>query len=359
MKCPKCGFLSYPGLTHCKKCGHPFDPPETHQPPAADASPHTVNEAPGEPATASLLRPAVPLDGIPLAPTEPPESERPIREELADRVESHRQRRAQLRGEDEESTTLEFDFEGTGREQENPLIDPDIADLIKEDVDVEISDEETAISVLEASSFPETSPLDELSLEKPEDDAHLLDPMTVEEPEPAPAEDAAPPQPVEIVLDSPLPADEASGLEQGFAPLPLAPMGRRFLAGVLDAVVLLVSAGLFAFIFWRAGGHISMRSFNVAVLALIPAFLIMAYFGLFTALTATTPGLLWMGLEIRNMDGGLPTPQDAFYRAFGCLVSTSALLLGFVWALVDSEGLTWHDRMSRTFLTTASPDDAA
>jgi len=357
VKCAKCGFLSYPGLTHCKKCGHPFDQPEAQKPPVAPSPPDAAGEAPGARGAASPPTPPVPLEETPFTPAVLSEPERPLREELAQRVENHRQRRAQLRGEGEEETTLEFDFDGAGRDAANPIMDPEIAELIKEDVELEISDEEPAISVPEVS-LSETSPLDALPLEKSEEGAHILDSMTVDEPEPALADDVAPPQPVEIVLDSPLSADEPSGLEEGLAPLPLAPMGRRFLAGVLDAVVLLVSAGLFAFIFWRAGGHISMRALNVAALAFIPAFLIMAYFGLFTALTSTTPGLLWMGLEIRDMDGGLPTPQDAFYRAFGCLVSTGALLLGFVWALVDSEGLTWHDRMSHTFLTTAPPDDA-
>ncbi len=358
MKCPKCGFLSYPGLTRCKKCGHPFDLPEAPASPAAYSSPESAGEPPGAPGTASQPAPPDPVDETPLTPASPPEPDRPLREELAQRVEDHRQRRAQLRGEGEEETTLEFDFDGAGREPASPPVDSEIAELIKEDVELEISDEESAISVPEASSLPESSPLDEMPLERLEEGAGILDSLAAEEPEPPPVEDETPPQPVEIVIDSPLAADEPSGLEGGAAPLPLAPMGRRFLAGVLDAVVLLASAGLFAFIFWRAGGHLSLHALNVVVLAFIPAFLIMAYFGLFTALTATTPGLLWMGLEIRDMDGGLPTPQDAFYRAFGCLVSTSALLLGFVWALVDSESLTWHDRMSRTFLTSTPTDDA-
>jgi uncharacterized RDD family membrane protein YckC len=32
-------------------------------------------------------------------------------------------------------------------------------------------------------------------------------------------------------------------------------------------------------------------------------------------------------------------------------MSISALMIGFLWALVDGEGLTWHDRISGTFLT--------
>jgi uncharacterized RDD family membrane protein YckC len=93
---------------------------------------------------------------------------------------------------------------------------------------------------------------------------------------------------------------------------------------------------------------------NLAVLAFIIVFFILVYFGSFTALTATTPGLLWMRLEVRNWSGTHPTGREAFWRAFGYLVSIAALMLGFLWAAVDSEGMTWHDRMSGTFVTPTS-----
>ena len=84
-------------------------------------------------------------------------------------------------------------------------------------------------------------------------------------------------------------------------------------------------------------------------------FLVLVYFGAFTAIIASTPGLLWMGIEVRNISGGPPTLRQSFWRAFGCLVSASAMLLGFVWALFDNDSLTWHDRMSETYL---APSDA-
>jgi uncharacterized RDD family membrane protein YckC len=130
-------------------------------------------------------------------------------------------------------------------------------------------------------------------------------------------------------------------------------MGRRFLGGLVDALVLLVSAGLFALIYWWAGGRLTPNPLNLAVVGFIGVLMSLAYFGVFTVLTSTTPGLLWVGIEVRNLQGNPPTPRQACWRAFGYLVSTSALLLGFVWALVDSEGLTWHDRMSDTFLASA------
>jgi uncharacterized RDD family membrane protein YckC len=88
----------------------------------------------------------------------------------------------------------------------------------------------------------------------------------------------------------------------------------------------------------------------MAVLGFVATSFLFFYFGVFTALAYATPGLLWMGLEVRNTEGLRPTTQEAFWRAFGYLVSIAALMLGFVWALVDNETLTWHDRMSRTFI---------
>jgi uncharacterized RDD family membrane protein YckC len=133
--------------------------------------------------------------------------------------------------------------------------------------------------------------------------------------------------------------------------LPVAPMGRRFLAGLADALVLLLAGGLFALIFWRVGGHLTPVTPNLAVLAFIAVIFVWAYFGLFTALTFSTPGLTWMGIEVRNMEGWPPAPRESLLRAFGYLVSLLALMIGFLWALVDSNGLTWHDRISGTFLT--------
>jgi uncharacterized RDD family membrane protein YckC len=72
---------------------------------------------------------------------------------------------------------------------------------------------------------------------------------------------------------------------------------------------------------------------------------------MFTALAFSTPGQSIVGIEARNMEGWPPDRRESLLRAFGYLVSLSAFMLGFFWALVDSESLTWHDRISGTFLT--------
>jgi uncharacterized RDD family membrane protein YckC len=100
-----------------------------------------------------------------------------------------------------------------------------------------------------------------------------------------------------------------------------------------------------------SAGGLSVVPLNIAVLGVAAVILIFAYFAVFTAIASATPGLLWMGCEIRNLHGGIPTVRESFWRAFGVLVSLSALMLGFIWACVDSDGLTWHDRMSGTVIT--------
>ncbi|MFW9835646.1 MAG: RDD family protein [Candidatus Thorarchaeota archaeon] len=158
------------------------------------------------------------------------------------------------------------------------------------------------------------------------------------------------PQRAQMVFDS-VPEREEPEVAPAPLDLHLAPLSRRLWGGIIDALVLVVAAGVFALIFWRAGGRMSPHALNLIAVGFIAVFLVFAYFSVFTALTSTTPGLLWMGIEVQSFRGGAPTPHQAIWRAFGYLVSTSALMLGFIWALVDSDGLTWHDRMSDTFLT--------
>jgi uncharacterized RDD family membrane protein YckC len=159
--------------------------------------------------------------------------------------------------------------------------------------------------------------------------------------------------PLEIAVGSPGEVTQVEGAAAAAEGMIPAPLSRRFLAGLTDALVLLLGAMLFGIIFWRSGGQMSSSSANFAVLGVVACIFIFAYFGLFTTLTSTTPGLLLVGCEIRNLHGAYPTPRESFWRAFGVLVSLSALMLGFIWAWVDSDSLTWHDRMSGTFITEA------
>jgi uncharacterized RDD family membrane protein YckC len=389
VKCPKCGFVGYPGAAQCKKCGHHF----LSERERSSSSPNLFSgktPSDGPPTGPHTLEPAVPelpvVEAVPLveAPINTPVAvsagltlpetgdsavgETPAwREELSQRVASFRRRRARSGASGDSSPNLELDFEGPETSEAIPT-----AEIMPEEASADTShsgrewdelqhhDTDPGAPHMESLEIePRLPPASALGLSELDRDepgtvppaSSALEISDLDRPEPVP-DARLYRRSVEFVLDSsprhPDPEPQPTPLE-----IHMAPMGRRFLGGIIDLAVLGVSAGVFALIFWRAGGRMSAHPLNMLVVGLITAFLVLAYFGAFTALTSTTPGLLWMGIEVRNLRGDAPTLRESFWRAFGYLVSASALLLGFVWALVDSEGLTWHDRMSDTFLTTS------
>jgi uncharacterized RDD family membrane protein YckC len=59
----------------------------------------------------------------------------------------------------------------------------------------------------------------------------------------------------------------------------------------------------------------------------------------------------WMGLRLVNFDGRPATARQRRRRVWASAASMASLMLGFLWAAVDDEKLTWHDHMSETCLT--------
>lgn len=371
VKCPKCGFVAFPGLSQCEKCGHHFVSSPREEGPSLFSAPSTSSPEPATPAI-PISHPPGPelpggsnvtlgelpqggsalgtIDSSPLLEKAPELTPvRPWREELSERVEKFRRRRAGLRRVFDPTTAsfdLEFETSGGG-ETDQPASDQ-LIEFPQGDREIDL--------VGGGLPIPEGKrpALESLPLGETTNGSQLLGSAAVEAGEWPLEHRESEPEPVEIVLESSQGLAQAAASESASLLGDLAPLGLRFLAGVVDALVLLLALGLFALIFWRAGGRVSPQPANLVVLAFIAVFFILLYFGLFTAVTSSTLGLVWMGLEVRNLDGTLPTTRESLWRALGYMVSINALMLGFIWALVDADGLTWHDRMSGTFVAVAN-----
>jgi uncharacterized RDD family membrane protein YckC len=74
------------------------------------------------------------------------------------------------------------------------------------------------------------------------------------------------------------------------------------------------------------------------------------YFLIFMLTTSQTPGMKIKGLTVVTREGLPLDPRSASLRGFGYLISIAPLMLGFIWAVVDPEHLTWADKVSGTFL---------
>jgi len=138
---------------------------------------------------------------------------------------------------------------------------------------------------------------------------------------------------------------------------PVAGLEQRRVAALIDAFCLLFAYGGFLVLFGSLGGQFTLSKLSAAVYAATFAIVYLQYFALFTVFGGTTPGMMFRGLQVASFTGGQPTPQQMFLRAAGYVLSAGTFFMGFVWAWWDEDTLTWHDRLSRTYLS--SPQSRA
>lgn len=74
------------------------------------------------------------------------------------------------------------------------------------------------------------------------------------------------------------------------------------------------------------------------------------YFLLFMLSSSQTPGMKVKRIAAVTREGAPLDPRSAFMRGLGYFVSMAPLMLGFFWAVIDPEHLTWADKVSGTFL---------
>jgi uncharacterized RDD family membrane protein YckC len=135
------------------------------------------------------------------------------------------------------------------------------------------------------------------------------------------------------------------------AGLGVASLEQRRNALLIDAGCLAFAYGSFLALFGSLGGHFTLSKLSAAVCAFTFAFVYVQYFGLFTVFGGSTPGMMVSGLQVASITGDSPTPRQYVLRAIGYMLSAGTCFLGFLWVLWDEDGLTWHDRMSQTYLT--------
>lgn len=137
---------------------------------------------------------------------------------------------------------------------------------------------------------------------------------------------------------------------------PVAPAALRVHAALIDVAIVAVAgamvAGLFKFVGVQVPLQKSILPFFAAAMITIPLF----YKLLWTALGRDSIGMQRAGLQLVDFDGRPPSQRRRYLRLFGSLLSLFAAGLGIVWALVDEDGLTWHDHISSTFPTILAED---
>jgi uncharacterized RDD family membrane protein YckC len=137
--------------------------------------------------------------------------------------------------------------------------------------------------------------------------------------------------------------------------VPIAGRAERRLAAFIDLLFLGLTCGGFLGLFRSLGGQVGLSKVDALVSLVVVSLIYALYFSLFTTLAGSTPGMQIRGLTIVRLDGSLPDTRQLAWRSFGYILSGAALMLGFLWSFWDEDQFTWHDRISQTYITAASP----
>jgi uncharacterized RDD family membrane protein YckC len=162
---------------------------------------------------------------------------------------------------------------------------------------------------------------------------------------------SSPPQ--EDSTDSEVNSDPLPAIDNGF--YASASLEDRKKALLIDAACLAFAYGAFLALFGSLGGHFTLSKLSATVCFFTFAFVYVQYFGLFTVFGGSTPGMMASGIQVASFTGDSPSPRQYLLRALGYLLSAGTCFLGFLWVLWDEDGLTWHDRMSNTYLARVEP----
>jgi len=139
---------------------------------------------------------------------------------------------------------------------------------------------------------------------------------------------------------------------------PSASIARRALGALVDGVVLATSMAAFAAIFLRLNAVPELLR-PIPVLAgafgVIAVLLWAAYEFLFVVYTGSTPGLRAARLRLAGFDGSPLNRRLRRWRVLASFLSAFSGGLGYLWSLLDQDGLCWHDRITRTHVQSSEP----
>lgn len=151
-------------------------------------------------------------------------------------------------------------------------------------------------------------------------------------------------EPEEYLLEEPEPQAPPP------ARIQLASLSRRLMALVVDASFILVAFSGAAWLFASNARHVPVT--RTAELAAVLALLAIgaAYQTLFFTLGKATPGMRYADIGLSTFSGSSPSRAQRCGRLLALPLSVLPLGLGLLWSVFDDGHLSWHDRLSNTYL---------
>jgi uncharacterized RDD family membrane protein YckC len=128
-------------------------------------------------------------------------------------------------------------------------------------------------------------------------------------------------------------------------------LGRRVAAGATDfGIVALVYCVFLIATYLQMPDNFTFDRRVLGIYGVCFFAFLAIYFFLFMLSASQTPGMKRHGLFVATKEGFPLDPLQACMRGFGYLISILPVMLGFVWAFIDPEHLTWADKVSGTYV---------
>lgn len=136
----------------------------------------------------------------------------------------------------------------------------------------------------------------------------------------------------------------------------VAPPALRLHAALIDIAIVALACAIVAGLFKFVGVQIALQKSILVFFAVAMVTIPLSYKLLWTAMGRDSIGMQRAGLQLVDFDGHPPSQARRYLRLGGSLLSLFAAGVGIIWALVDEDGLTWHDHISSTFPTIVAED---
>ena len=132
--------------------------------------------------------------------------------------------------------------------------------------------------------------------------------------------------------------------QKEYASFELADTGTRFLAALIDALIMGAISGVVFSILRNPGNLVSL-------------ILLVVYDWYFwTRYNGQTPGKMVMKIRVIKKDGTPMQDADAIIRAIVWHIGAACFGLGLLWAAWDENRQGWHDKVANTYVVKADSE---
>lgn len=118
----------------------------------------------------------------------------------------------------------------------------------------------------------------------------------------------------------------------------------RFLAGIVDAILVAIASGVISVVFGLMG------DFGKSLGSLVTLVLSCGYYVYFISQKGQTIGKRALSIRVQNESTGqnLDVVSAILREVVGKFISGIVLLLGYLWMLWDPKKQTWHDKIAKS-----------